>query len=227
MSTVAITQDLKDIGKAIEQALEHLKIEPLIHDKVVGVKPNETFADDKDTTGVTQPDTLRAVLRYLKQFNPRKLIVRGGSGAGETAEIMRVAGLMTVVEDEQVEFVDHNQGPFQEVALEYAPNAEVAGPQKSVMVNPQVLEYDTLISLAQLKLHETATVTLSLKNIAMSFPAADLLWTSPVKAETRESFLRGHALIHRRDGQTVPDRPGDHRRPTGDDRHRPLGRPRG
>lgn len=28
-------------------------------------------------------------------------------------------------------------------------------------------------SLAQLKLHETATVTLALKNIAMSFPAAD------------------------------------------------------
>jgi uncharacterized protein (DUF362 family) len=41
------------------------------------------------------------------------------------------------------------------------------------MVNPRVLEYETLISLAQLKLHETATVTLSLKNIAMSFPAAD------------------------------------------------------
>jgi uncharacterized protein (DUF362 family) len=41
------------------------------------------------------------------------------------------------------------------------------------MVNPRVLEYDTLVSLAQLKLHETATVTLALKNIAMSLPAAD------------------------------------------------------
>src|SRR5205085_11986449 len=40
-------------------------------------------------------------------------------------------------------------------------------------VNPRVLQYETLISLAQLKLHETATVTLALKNIAMSFPAAD------------------------------------------------------
>jgi hypothetical protein len=50
---------------------------------------------------------------------------------------------------------------------------EAIGPQKSVMVNPRVLEYDTLISLANLKLHATATVTLSLKNIAMSYPAAD------------------------------------------------------
>ena len=57
--------------------------------------------------------------------------------------------------------------------LQYAPNIEVKGPQQSVMVNPRVLEYETLIALNQLKLHETATVTLALKNIAMSFPAAD------------------------------------------------------
>src|SRR5947208_7808182 len=41
------------------------------------------------------------------------------------------------------------------------------------MVNPRVLEYEALIALNQLKLHETATVTLALKNIAMSYPAAD------------------------------------------------------
>jgi uncharacterized protein (DUF362 family) len=40
-------------------------------------------------------------------------------------------------------------------------------------VNKRVLEYQTLVALNQLKLHETATVTLALKNIAMSFPAAD------------------------------------------------------
>lgn len=41
------------------------------------------------------------------------------------------------------------------------------------MVNPRVLEYETLVVLSQLKVHETATVTLALKNIAMSYPAAD------------------------------------------------------
>jgi uncharacterized protein (DUF362 family) len=40
------------------------------------------------------------------------------------------------------------------------------------MVNPGVLEYESLIALNQLKVHRTATVTLALKNIAMSFPAA-------------------------------------------------------
>src|SRR5205807_3216541 len=68
---------------------------------------------------------------------------------------------------------DHNRSPFTPIQLAYSPAADVQGPQREVMVNPRVLEYETLVSLAQLKLHETATVTLSLKNIAMSFPAAD------------------------------------------------------
>jgi uncharacterized protein (DUF362 family) len=41
------------------------------------------------------------------------------------------------------------------------------------MVNAQVLRYDTLVALNQLKLHSLATVTLALKNIAMSYPAAE------------------------------------------------------
>jgi uncharacterized protein (DUF362 family) len=173
MATVAIAQDRTDIGKAVGKALGHLPLDRLVRGKVVAVKPNETYATADDTTGVTQPDTLRAVLRELKRFGPRQLVVTGGSGAAETDEVFRVAGLMDVVNQEGAEFFDHNRPPFTEVPLEYAPGADVEGPQKSVMVNPRVLEYETLVSLAQLKLHETATVTLSLKNVAMSFPAAD------------------------------------------------------
>jgi uncharacterized protein (DUF362 family) len=100
-------------------------------------------------------------------------VVSGGAGAAETDDVFRIGGLMDVVEQEQAAFFDHNRPPFVAVDLEYAPEADVAGPQRSVMVNPRVLEYQTLVSLAQLKLHETATVTLALKNVAMSLPAAD------------------------------------------------------
>jgi uncharacterized protein (DUF362 family) len=41
------------------------------------------------------------------------------------------------------------------------------------MVNRDVLEYDTLITFNPLKVHQTAPVTLALKNIAMSYPATD------------------------------------------------------
>ena len=172
MPTVAITQN-DSIETAIDEALQHLSVEPLVRGRRVAVKPNETWASEEDTTGVTQPDTLRAVLRYVKRFGPRELIVTGGAGAAETGDVFRIAGLMEVVEQEGAEFFDHNRPPFTEVKLDYAPEKDVDGPQKSVMVNPRVLEYETLIAVNQLKLHQTATVTLALKNIAMSYPAAD------------------------------------------------------
>jgi len=177
MSKIAITHH-EDVERGISDALNHLDLEPLIRGKLVAVKPNETWASADDTTGVTQPDTLRAVLRYVKQYGPRQLVVTGGSGAAETDEVFRVAGLKDVVEREEAIFVDHNRPPFTSVALDYGADVEVKGPQRSVMVNARVLEYETLIAVNQLKLHETATVTLALKNIAMSFPAAGIVSTS-------------------------------------------------
>ena len=173
MTSVVLTQDREDIGRAIAEALSHIDIEPVVRGKLVAVKPNETWATKDDTSAVTQGDTLRAVLRRVKQLAPRELIVTGGAGAAETEDVFRHSGMMEAVSAEGATFVDHNRPPFTEVKLEYAPQRDVSGPQRSVMVNARVLEYETLIVVSQLKLHRTATVTLSLKNIAMSFPAAD------------------------------------------------------
>jgi uncharacterized protein (DUF362 family) len=172
MTEVVITRDDR-IEAAIIEALERIPLASLVRGQVVAVKPNDTWASRDDTTGITQPDTLRAVLRAVRAYEPGTLIVTGGAGAAETDEVFRLGGLMKVVTDEGAEFFDHNRAPFVSVDLPYRPSADVAGPQKSIMVNPRVLEYETLIAVNQLKLHETATVTLALKNIAMSFPAAD------------------------------------------------------
>jgi uncharacterized protein (DUF362 family) len=172
MSTVAITHS-DNIERAISEALDQLDIESLVRGKVVAIHPNDTWASAEDTTAITQPDSLGAALRYMKRFSPKELVVSGGSGAGETDEIFRLAGLMKVVESENAIFFDHNRPPFTEVKLNYGKDTEVSGPQQSVMVNPRVLGYETLIALNQLKVHATATVTLALKNVAMSYPAAD------------------------------------------------------
>lgn len=170
---VAITRDVADIGAAIRAAMEPLDLHEVLHGRYVAIKPNETWASETDITGVTQADTLRAMIRVVKEHAPSRLVVTGGAGAAETAEVFELAGLMDVVRDEDVELVDHNRPPFTEVALRYGADPEVTGPQRSVMVSSRVLEYDRLIALNQLKLHENATVTLALKNIAMSYPAAD------------------------------------------------------
>lgn len=173
MAAIILTQDLEAIGRAIVRALEHIPLEGLVRGKIVAVKPNETWASADDTTGVTQADTLHAVLQAVRKLEPRQLIVSGGAGAADTTDVFRYAGLLEVIEAAGAELVDHNRAPFVRVDLDYSPSREVAGPQTAVMVNPRVLEYETLIAVNQLKLHETATVTLALKNIAMSYPAAD------------------------------------------------------
>ena len=173
MPDVVITLNRSDIGAAIDDALDAIALEPLVAGKRVAVKPNDTWASKEDKAGITQPDTLRAVLRHIDRFGPRELIVTGGSGAAETGDVFRDGGLMDVVQEIGAAFVDHNRPPFVSVDLAYAPGRDVKGPQQAIMVNPRVIEYDTLIALNQLKLHETATVTLALKNIAMSYPAAD------------------------------------------------------
>src|SRR5438874_10323134 len=99
MASVAITHNER-IEQAIPEALEHLELESLITGKVVAVHPNDTWATKEDTSAVTQPDSLQALLRYVKQFSPKELIVTGGSGAGETDKIMRLAGLMEIVNEE-------------------------------------------------------------------------------------------------------------------------------
>jgi len=111
MTPVAITQD-ENIEQAITGALGHLQLEPIIRGKIVAVKANDTWASEQDKTAVTQPDTLRAVLHFIKPFNPRELIVTGGSGAGETGEIFQVAGLMDVVKEKGATFFINNGRPF-------------------------------------------------------------------------------------------------------------------
>jgi uncharacterized protein (DUF362 family) len=195
MAVVSITHN-EDVGKAIYAALGYIDVEPLIRGKVVAVKPNETWASPEKTTGVTQPDTLRAVLRYVKQFGPKELVVSGGAGAAETDEVFRLVGMMDVVEEEGATFFDHNRPPFQQVELTYAPDKDVQGPQLSVMVNPRVLEYETLIAVSQLKMHATATVTLAMKNIAMSYPAADYYGHPRAKQyHQHEFFTDMHSFI--------------------------------
>ena len=166
MPTVAITQDMEFIGQAIFDALDALELEDALTGRLVAIHPNDTAATPDNISGVTHADTLQSVIRFVKRFNPRHIVVSGGAGASQTEDVFNYTGMMDVIRREGVEFFDHNRAPFHEIIL-------ASGPQRQIMVNPRILEYESVISLAQLKLHATATVTLSMKNIAMSFPAAD------------------------------------------------------
>lgn len=161
---VVISQG-EDIERAIDDALSRLDLAAGFRGRLVAVKANDTWASLADRTAVTQPDTLRATLRHLKRTFPRRLVVVGGAGAAETKGVFEVSGLADVLREEGVDLVDLNQPPFVEVALS-------GGPHASVITNVFALEIETLVSLAQLKVHQSTTVSLSLKNVALGFPSA-------------------------------------------------------
>ena len=135
-------------------------------DKVVAIKPNDTTATANDKTACTQADTLRATIRFIKNLHPRQIVVTGGAGAMKTEDVFQ---------DPRLPRGDRGggRGVVRPQPAAVRAGRSAFGPQRRMMVNPRVLEYEKLVSLAQLKVHSTATVTLAIKNIAMSFPGAD------------------------------------------------------
>lgn len=165
ISTVSIVQD-PDIGQAINSCLNHLEdLSDIFSNQKIAVKVNETWASARDKSACTQPESLRAAIRFIKVFRPASITVLGGSGADTTSAVFRHTGLDRVIGEENAAFLDLNQKPCIPVWLE-------PGPLSQVMINPGVFEYDTLVSLAQLKVHRDTDVTLSMKNMAMSYPSA-------------------------------------------------------
>ncbi|MFP4013180.1 MAG: DUF362 domain-containing protein [Chitinispirillaceae bacterium] len=165
-SKVAIAHNPK-IDRCLAHALENLgNLSDLFTDKHVAIKPNETWASPHDLTACTQADTVKALIRLIKRYRPFKITVTGGSGDGETDQIFQYLGIDKVIAEEKVEFFDHNRGPFEKIRLEY-------GPAHEIVINPHLFSFDSIVSLAQHKVHKRADVTLTMKNIAMSFPAAD------------------------------------------------------
>ncbi|HEY8476826.1 MAG TPA: DUF362 domain-containing protein [Chloroflexota bacterium] len=158
----------EDEAATVERALHLLPLERLIRpgDRVV-VKPNWVGPHPLDSGAVTRPATLRAVLQALKRLSPGSLVVAEGTAHPNIANTLSVVGADVVLREEDVRFVDLNHDPFVEVPIEhYDPT--------SVVMNAISQEIDVLVSLCQLKEHEEATVSLSMKNIALAFPAGQV-----------------------------------------------------
>lgn len=164
---VAITKALTE-GKSLEKALDLLPIDKIIQkgDKVI-ITPN--WVKDKGAKDgvVVGPKTLQRLIQYVKTKEPSAIYIATGSGGTETTEVMTSVGYDKVIKEEDVEFIDMNYGPFIELKLDH----HII---KTTPINKIVDEVDVIISFTQLKYHEEATVTASIKNVAMGYPPASV-----------------------------------------------------
>ena len=164
---IAITKGMTE-GHSLEKALDMLPVDKIIKkgDKVI-ITPNGV-KDKKPKDGVVSgPKTLKKLIQYVKQREPSEIYIAFGSGGTDSMKVLQTAGFDKVIEEENVKFVDMNYGPFFDIELD--------GPiLKSTPLNKVIEDADVIISFTQLKYHEEATITASIKNICLGYPPASV-----------------------------------------------------
>jgi uncharacterized protein (DUF362 family) len=119
------------------------------------------------TGTVVHPDLLRKIIRYIKNYKPSRIVVAAGSGGTLTQQVFEEIGFNKVISEEKIEFVDLNYGPYIEISL----NHDIVPLTK---INKLCEEMDVHISFTPIKMHKEATVSLGIKNMALSWPPAEI-----------------------------------------------------
>ncbi|SHK23370.1 DUF362 domain-containing protein [Tepidibacter formicigenes] len=166
-SIVAITQAQSEID-SLRYALDLLPINNIIKtgDKVV-ITPNWVKSQYPSSATVVGPNTLQSLIRYIKNKNPSKIYIATGSGGNQTPDVMKYVGYDKIIQEENVEFVDLNYGPYTTIKLDH-------NIIPSTKINKLIDEMDVLISFTQLKHHEEATMSAGIKNIALGWPPGEI-----------------------------------------------------
>jgi uncharacterized protein (DUF362 family) len=154
-------------GDAIREALDLLPLEERVGPgATIVVTPNWVNEMAPATGTVVGPESLRQLLRWLRERRPRRLVVACGSAHDNTPAIMEQTGYARVIAEEGAEFVDLNHGPFVTVRLAHDLVPETP-------LNQLAVEHDLLVSYTQLKHHREATISATLKNVALSWPPTE------------------------------------------------------
>lgn len=167
---VAIVQN-GQAAQGLVQTLDLLPLNDFIRqDDTVVITPNLVQPKPAYTATVVEPEMLRQLVRWVKARLPRRVVVAGGAGGAPTPQVIQECGFAEVLAAEGVEFVDLNHGPYVEIDLE---DDSLEAP-RSTPVNRLFAEMTVHISLTPLKIHAEATMTATLKNVALSWPPAEV-----------------------------------------------------
>lgn len=163
---VAITRNDNE-AVAIKEAIDLLQVTPSINNiDTVVITPNWVNQRTPDSAVVVGTESLRQIIRLVKDRNPKRIVVATGTADGETKAVMDAVGYGKVISEEGVEFVDLNHGPFTRLPL----NHSIV---PATNINKLLDDTTVLISFTQLKYHEEATMSAAIKNIALGWPPSD------------------------------------------------------
>ena len=160
MSRVAIVKGTNPIETTIK-SLEMIRVDfnDLLHArKPFLIKPNYINSQHPSTGITTDARVVEGIVQFLREQNVEEIVIGEGSGWTDTFQAFKVAGIDLIAKRWGVRLIDLNKDKFVEVIL---PNPLSL---KRVRVAKTALE-SLIISVPKLKIHGSATVTLSLKNM--------------------------------------------------------------
>ncbi len=166
-----------DIASVIGRGLAELGItENTVRGKKVLLKPNLVEPIRTIEHVNTHPAVVAGAVQAFLRLGASSVVV--GEGAGHRRDsftVLESSGIADVLAENRVPFVDLNCGPTLQLA-----NNRGASALTSLAVHAAVGEADLVVSLAKMKTHHWAGVTLSMKNLYGIMPGEIYGWPKNV-----------------------------------------------
>lgn len=166
-----------DIRSAILSGFRELGVGPgEIKGKVILLKPNlvETRADAPHIN--THPCVIRAAADAFRSLGASHVMVAEGSGhCRDTLRLLEESGIADVLVEGRIPFVDLNYDDVYTVS-----NAGGHSRLKTLTLPLTLRKVDWIVSMAKLKTHHWAGVTLSMKNLFGLMPGSFYGWPKNV-----------------------------------------------
>ncbi|MFX0024821.1 MAG: DUF362 domain-containing protein [Candidatus Hermodarchaeota archaeon] len=153
-----------DIKTAVFSALELIGAQMLMNKEgmTMLLKPNLLMGKPPERAVNTNPEVVRSVIQWVKQFNPLKIYVcdsAGGQKPGITETAMNESGIKAICEEEGVECM-----PFEKTERE---RYEVPAPLdlKEFTSSHLLKTADLIINIPKIKTHWQCLLTCCIKNM--------------------------------------------------------------
>ncbi|MDI6813649.1 MAG: DUF362 domain-containing protein [Deltaproteobacteria bacterium] len=166
-----------DLAGILTAGLKELGVTPAeIKGKTVLLKPNLVETSLGAPHINTHPLVVRGAAEAFFKLGAGKVLVAEGPGhIRDTLLVLEESGLAEVLREDRLPFIDFNY----ETGFQMA-NAARYSPLKTLTFPMILKEVDILVSLAKLKTHHWAGVTLSMKNLFGLMPGSYYGWPKNV-----------------------------------------------
>ncbi len=165
------------LRRAIEAGFAALAIDgSLVRGKRVLLKPNLVEPHRGQAHINTHPFVVRAAAEAFLSLGAAGVTVAEGSAhSRDTILVLEESGLLEVLSEDRIPFVDLNEEPVSRVENRWGVSR-----LKHLFLPAAVLQADIVVSLAKMKTHHWAGVTLSMKNLFGVMPGTIYGWPKNV-----------------------------------------------